>query len=63
MPCHESRNDPPRATSSGDDPAAGRPRVLESEAILAGHAEVAIRHKGRTYRLRATRLGKLILTA
>jgi hemin uptake protein HemP len=37
--------------------------TLDSSRILMGHHEVAIRHNGRTYRLRCTRLGKLILTA
>jgi hemin uptake protein HemP len=37
--------------------------VLESAALLQGSAEVVIRHAGREYRLRKTRLGKLILTA
>jgi hemin uptake protein HemP len=37
--------------------------TLESSRILSGREEVAIRHNGRMYRLRCTRLGKLILTA
>ena len=37
--------------------------TVESSRILSGRQEVAIRHNGRTYRLRCTRLGKLILTA
>lgn len=39
------------------------PREIRSEALLGGAEEVLIRHEGRTYRLRRTRLGKLILTA
>ena len=38
-------------------------RVLESRDLLDGRIEVVIRHEGRFYRLRRTRLGKLILTA
>lgn len=36
--------------------------ALESTEILRGHKAVAINHNGLTYRLQATRLGKLILT-
>jgi hemin uptake protein HemP len=35
---------------------------LESTEILRGHKAVEINHNGLTYRLQATRLGKLILT-
>ena len=38
-------------------------RTVDSRDILAGENEVVIRHEGRVYRLRRTRLGKLILTA
>ena len=50
---------------SRDDPPAdsGAARVIDSGTVLAGRAEVVIRHNGRFYRLRATRLWKLILTA
>jgi len=37
-------------------------RVLRSEALLQGHSHISIVHNGETYQLRATRLGKLILT-
>jgi len=37
--------------------------VVESAALLKGRPEVVILHNGREYRLRHTRLGKLILTA
>ncbi|WP_371134169.1 hemin uptake protein HemP [Polaromonas sp.] len=36
--------------------------ALESTDILRGQKAVAIKHNGLTYRLQATRLGKLILT-
>ncbi|MGV8804201.1 MAG: hemin uptake protein HemP [Polaromonas sp.] len=35
---------------------------LDSHEILRGQKTVEIRHNGSTYRLQATRLGKLILT-
>ncbi|MFP3617503.1 hemin uptake protein HemP, partial [Paraburkholderia sp. SIMBA_050] len=31
-------------------------------ALLQGHSHISIAHNGETYQLRATRLGKLILT-
>jgi hemin uptake protein HemP len=37
-------------------------RSLDSEALLQGRSHVSIDHHGETYQLRATRLGKLILT-
>jgi hemin uptake protein HemP len=37
--------------------------VLDSATLFKGAAEVVIRHAGREYRLRKTRLDKLILTA
>lgn len=40
-----------------------RPRAIESSALFEGAQEVVIRHAGREYRLRRTRLDKLILTA
>ena len=44
-------------------PPAAPEVPIPSEALLRGRAEVLIRHEGRLYRLRRTRLGKLILTA
>ena len=37
-------------------------RSLRSDALLQGHSHISIVHNGETYQLRATRLGKLILT-
>jgi hemin uptake protein HemP len=37
-------------------------RTLRSDVLLQGHRQVLITHNGETYQLRATRLGKLILT-
>lgn len=49
------------APASDASPAADSP-VLESADILRGQKTIAIHHNGATYRLQATRLGKLILT-
>lgn len=38
-------------------------RAFDSQELFQGGHEVVIRHDGREYRLRLTRLGKLILTA
>ena len=35
---------------------------VRSDALLQGRSHVSIEHNGETYQLRATRLGKLILT-
>jgi hemin uptake protein HemP len=52
---------PPRAGDSlpAHPPVAGS---LSSNDLLNGRNQVDIVHNGETYRLRATRLGKLILT-
>lgn len=47
----------PTAASRSDSASA-----LESTEILRGQKAVEINHNGLTYRLQATRLGKLILT-
>ena len=52
---------PPHAAldeSSRTDP---RGRIVRSEELLQGQAEVLIAHGAETYRLRLTRSGKLIL--
>ena len=36
--------------------------ALTSQQLMQGRKAVAITHNGTTYRLQATRLGKLILT-
>jgi hemin uptake protein HemP len=43
-------------------PGAPDSRVVASSELLQGGRLVEIRHNGETYRLQATRLGKLILT-
>ncbi len=52
------------AASSDADAQAAEPseRVLRSDVLLQGRSHVSIVHNGETYQLRATRLGKLILT-
>jgi hemin uptake protein HemP len=47
-----------RANGSGETSE----RVVRSDALLQGHSHISIVHNGETYQLRATRLGKLILT-
>ncbi|MFD1555722.1 hemin uptake protein HemP [Paraburkholderia silviterrae] len=47
--------------ASGGAQAASE-RTLDSTALLQGRSHVSIVHNGETYQLRATRLGKLILT-
>lgn len=42
--------------------AGNRRSCLDSTEILCGQKTVDIQHNGSTYRLQATRLGKLILT-
>jgi hemin uptake protein HemP len=54
-----SRRSAPREAARGD----ATPPVVDSHALFQGGTEVVIRHAGREYRLRRTRLGKLILTA
>lgn len=51
----------PAATGS-TGPSETSERVVRSDALLQGHSHVSIVHNGETYQLRATRLGKLILT-
>ncbi|WP_144110546.1 hemin uptake protein HemP [Paraburkholderia sp. BCC1886] len=51
----------PAADRAGGN-AVSADRVVRSDALLQGHSHVSIMHNGETYQLRATRLGKLILT-
>lgn len=50
------------ASGTGTGPESAAAPVLDSAAILRGQKTVEISHNGATYRLQATRLGKLILT-
>ena len=52
-----------RDTAPAPSQAAGlQPVCVDSAELLRGHKTVEISHNGATYRLQATRLGKLILT-
>ena len=44
------------------DGSSALPRVVRSDALLAGASQLAIVHKDTLYFLRETRFGKLILT-
>lgn len=52
----------PASTTAGAVGAPASERALDSTALLQGRSHVSIVHNGETYQLRATRLGKLILT-
>ena len=53
---------PEQNAQTGDADAARRePRVIASETLLQGAREIIIRHGSEDYRLRLTRVGKLIL--
>jgi len=49
-------------TASGGHPLGSSAGCVNSTEILRGQKAVEINHNGSTYRLQATRLGKLILT-
>jgi len=51
-------------SSQAAAPQDGRSQTdcVDSQEILRGQKTMAINHNGLTYRLQATRLGKLILT-
>ncbi|AIO70187.1 hemin uptake hemP family protein [Burkholderia oklahomensis] len=56
---------PAESVKSTAKPAAAAnagQRVVNSDTLLQGQSHVSIAHNGETYQLRATRLGKLILT-
>ena len=52
-------NRSPTASTTGHSPSAS---CMHSTDLLRGQKAVEIVHNGSTYRLQATRLGKLILT-
>ena len=52
----------PRKSAEPAVATASDERKLDSAALLQGRSHVSIMHNGETYHLRATRLGKLILT-
>ena len=47
---------------AGGGAGADTPRVVTSDALLRGDAQLAILHEQTLYFLRRTRFGKLILT-
>jgi hemin uptake protein HemP len=56
------RQTPVAAARAPADVAGTTERAVRSETLLQGQNHVSILHNGETYHLRATRLGKLILT-
>lgn len=66
LPVSHTLSPPSQAARATVSSAANAPGVLpgsmHSEEILRGQKAVEITHNGSTYRLQATRLGKLILT-
>ena len=59
--CPQSLQGPKSSPSDAFDSALP-PGNVNSHDILRGEKAVTINHNGLTYRLQATRLGKLILT-
>ena len=57
-------NDKQAASATPPDPgaSAGVVAIFPSQQLLQGRREVVIHHAGEDYRLRITRLNKLILT-
>ncbi|MDB5779864.1 MAG: hypothetical protein JWP93_2229 [Polaromonas sp.] len=53
---------PADASAPQVNPSVGTPGCVDSAELLRGQKTVDISHNGLTYRLQATRLGKLILT-
>ena len=53
----------PGRASRGANSLTRDNKIVDSAALLGPGDELLIRHEGRIYRLRRTRLGKLILTA
>lgn len=49
------------STAAGEGKPAEPARSIDSQALLAGHREVLIRHGTEVYRLRLTSNNKLIL--
>lgn len=55
-------NKPPHPPE-GANSLTGSKKIVESRDLLGPTQELFIRHGGRVYHLRRTRLGRLILTA
>ncbi|WP_338926725.1 hemin uptake protein HemP [Mycetohabitans endofungorum] len=60
----EGRRAAPALATSAPQPVGTvhATHALQSDDLLQGRTHVSILHNGETYQLRATRLGKLILT-
>ena len=61
---NDSDNEPaigPQKKGPSEPSRAAERAVFRSEELFRGANEILIEHKGETYRLRCTRLGKLIL--
>jgi hemin uptake protein HemP len=57
-----SEREPSAAGTRGNATGTNTQVPLQSDDLLQGRTHVSIVHNGETYQLRATRLGKLILT-
>ena len=55
-------NQPVTGSSDGENTVGLTSACVNSTDLLRGQKAVEINHNGSTYRLQATRLGKLILT-
>lgn len=60
---HAQTNSPTPSSVLDSSVDSREPRKVTSEMLLAGSKELVIKHAGRDYHLRLTKLGKLILTA
>jgi hemin uptake protein HemP len=58
-PCNQSN---PSATRTRQPAGSQTPASLHSASLFNGHQSVLIEHNGVSYRLQATKFGKLILT-
>ncbi len=56
---HDKHPEPPSGLNNIEQPE----RPIASQTLFRGRREVVITHNGRTYRLRITQNGKLILNA
>jgi hemin uptake protein HemP len=61
LPEMKTKDNGPTSPSAPRTPA--KPPLVRSSELLGSAGELLIEHEGRLYRLRRTRLGKLILTA
>jgi hemin uptake protein HemP len=57
-----SQTTAPAPATRNDNAQETVERIIQSDTLLQGRSHISIAHNGETYQLRATRLGKLILT-